>query len=420
MKKILISLSVGLALLASTALPASAATLTTSQVQAVISLLQAFGVDSSTITNVQQTLTGAQTNTTNTAATSTTAFSSSMIGFLRLGDKGDGVIILQTILAADPSIYPERLISGMFGPLTQKALKLYQKKHRLEQVGFVGPKTLRELDDDLDENPIATEDEDDDENASSTIRIGRGRGHICAIVPPGHLIAPGWLRRNNDERPAIPPCQKLPPGIEKQLDDDDDDDDQGTTAPIISGISVSNITSSGATIGWMTNESATSVIDYGTTISYGSTTTAGATRSKSHNLTLSGLAASTPYHFRVTSVDASSNTATSSDQTFTTLATPDTTAPVISAVSVGSVASTSASAVWTTNEPATSKVYFGTATPLDLATAMTVTGSGLLTAHVLTLSPLTASTTYSYVIESRDASNNAATTSQSSFTTLSI
>lgn len=329
MKKILISLSVGLALLASTVLPASAATLTTSQVQAVISLLQAFGVASSTITSVEQTLTGAQTNT---ATASTATFHSSMIGFLRLGDTGDGVKLLQITLAVDPSIYPEGVISGTFGPLTQKALKRYQKKHRLEQMGFVGPKTLRKLDDDLKENPIATED--DDNNASSTIRIGGKRGHICAIVPPGHLIAPGWLRHNDDERPEIPPCQKLPRGIEEHEDrsDDDDDDDEATTTPPIL----------------------------------------------------------------------------------------DTTAPIISAISVGSVASTSVSVAWTTNEPSTSKVRFGTSTPLDLATAATVTGSGLLTAHALTLSPLTASTTYYYVIESRDASNNAATTSQNSFTTLSI
>lgn len=324
MKKILISLSVGLALLASTALPASAATLTTGQVQAVISLLQAFGVASSTISTVQQTLTGAQTDT---STASTTAIRSSMIGLLRLGDKGDGVKLLQTILSADPSIYPEGIISGAFGPLTQKALKRYQQKHDLEQVGFIGPKTLRNLDDDLDENQLATENNG---NATSTVNIGKGR--LCVIVPPGHLIAPGWLRHNDDERLAIPPCQKLPHGIEKKHDDNNDDNNEheGTTTPPVL----------------------------------------------------------------------------------------DTTAPVISAVSVGSLASTSANIAWTTNEPATSKVYFGTSTPLNLATAMTATGGGFLTAHALTLSPLTATTTYYYVIESRDTSNNTATTSGQSFTTI--
>ncbi|MHB8660809.1 MAG: fibronectin type III domain-containing protein [Minisyncoccota bacterium] len=432
MKKTLISFSVGLALLAGTALPASAATLTTSQVQAVISLLQAFGVASTTISNVQQTLTGAQTDTTTTTTASTTAISSSMIGFLRMGDMGDGVKLLQTILAADQSVYPEGLISGTFGPLTQKALERYQRKHGLAQVGFVGPKTLQDLDEDLNANPIATENGDQnansDQNASSTISIGEGNGHFfCAIVPPGHLIAPGWLRHHGDERPVIPTCQTLPPGITEQLNNNEKEGEgtttppaPSTTPPVISGISVSGITSSSATVGWTTDESATSDVDYGTTTSYGSTTNAGTILSTSHSLVLSGLAASMLYHFRITSADASGNVATSSDETFTTLAAPDVTPPVISAVSVGSIASTSASVAWTTNEQATSKVYFSTSTPLNLSTAMTVTGSGLSTAHSLTLSPLTASTTYNYVIESQDASSNTATTSQASFTTLSL
>jgi len=273
--------------------------------------------DTTTVTNVQQILGGAQTSTNNA---STTALTSSMIGFLRLGDKGDGVKLLQTILAADPSIYPEGLISGFFGRLTKEALKRYQHKHGLDQVGFIGPKTLRDIDDDLNENPIAAEH--DDGHATSTVSIGKG--HICAIVPPGHLIAPGWLRKYDGERPTIPVCQTLPPGIKKHLDSEE-------------------------------NQPATDII-----------------------------------------------------------------APIISAISIGSVASTSASISWATNEPATSKVYFATSTPLDLSIATTVTGSGLLTAHALTLSPLTASTTYNYIIESKDVSNNIATTSQNFFTTLSL
>ncbi len=415
MKKALISFSAGLALLAATALPASAATLTASQVQSVISLLQAFGVASSTIATVQQTLTGAPTSTENI---STTGLSSSTIGFLHMGDTGDNVKLLQTILAADPSVYPEGVISGFFGSLTKKALERYQRKHGLAQVGFIGPMTLRDLNSDLDENPIATENSD--QNASSTENVGEGAHIFCAIVPPGHLIAPGWLRHHGEDRPLVPTCQTLPPGIAAQLGGTTTTPPtSSTTAPVISDISVNGITSSTATIGWATDENSTSEVDYGTTTSYGSTT-ADTALTTNHSAALSGLSASTLYHFRITSTDASGNVATSSDQTFTTLAAPDTTPPVISAVSVGSIASTSASVSWTTDEPATSEVYFATSTPLDLATAMTITGSGLVTAHSLMLSPLTASTTYNYVIESADASNNTATTSQASFTTLSL
>src|SRR5207244_3164258 len=46
-----------------------------------------------------------------------------------------------------------------------------------------------------------------------------------------------------------------------------------TTAPVISGVAVSAITGSGATISWTTTEAATSQVEYGTTTNYGTTTT---------------------------------------------------------------------------------------------------------------------------------------------------
>ncbi|MDE1925550.1 MAG: peptidoglycan-binding protein, partial [Patescibacteria group bacterium] len=243
MKKVLISLAAGLAFFASTVAPASAATLTSAQVQAVVSLLQAFGVDATTIANVQNTLNGVQVSTPATTTASTTApFTSNMIGFLRLGDKGDGVKLLQTMLAADPSVYPQGIISGFFGPMTAEALKLYQQKHGLERVGFIGPKTLHDLDDDLNQNQITT----GNGNASSTVSIG-GR-QVCAIVPPGHLIAPGWLRHHEGEDLVIPPCQTLPPGIEDRYHEGEGTTTPpipDTTAPVISQISVGDLTASG-------------------------------------------------------------------------------------------------------------------------------------------------------------------------------
>src|SRR5436853_7249822 len=43
-----------------------------------------------------------------------------------------------------------------------------------------------------------------------------------------------------------------------------------TTAPVISGVAVSAITGSGATITWTTNEAASSEVEYGLTTAYGS------------------------------------------------------------------------------------------------------------------------------------------------------
>lgn len=418
MRKKLISFSIGLALLG-TAMPVSAATLTTNQIQAVISLLQAFNVSPTTIANIQQTLSGAgTTNVGSTTATTTTVLAPSAIGFLHMGDNGSGVRLLQTILAADPGIYPQGIISGFFGKLTKDALERYQRKHGLDQVGFIGPETLKFLGKNMEANPIAIEN--GDWNASSTVSIDE-RHTLCAIVPPGHLIAPGWLRHHAGEQLVIPTCQTLPPGIEGQINSTTTTQvTSSTTEPIISGITINGITPSNASIDWITNEPSTSQVDYGTTSSYGNTVTNGTVLSTSHNIELSGLTASTPYHFRITSTDISSNTATTSDEMFTTSAAPNATiSPTISMVSVGSIASTSADISWATNEPATSEVYFATSSPLNLMTAMTSMEDGLLTTHSLMLSPLTASTTYYYVIESQDASDNTATTSESSFTTLS-
>ena len=101
-----------------------------------------------------------------------------------------------------------------------------------------------------------------------------------------------------------------------------------TTAPIISSIQATSITTSSAAISWSTDEESTSVVEYGISVSYGSTAS-GSANTISHQVSLSNLASSTVYHYRVKSTDSANNTAQSSDQTFTTLtpAPADTTPP---------------------------------------------------------------------------------------------
>ena len=92
-----------------------------------------------------------------------------------------------------------------------------------------------------------------------------------------------------------------------------------TTAPTLSAIAASSITASTARIAWTTSEPATSTVHYGTTTGYGQTAT-GAASVTSHSVSLGGLAPNTLYHYRVNSVDAAGNSATSGDFTFTTTA----------------------------------------------------------------------------------------------------
>ena len=96
-----------------------------------------------------------------------------------------------------------------------------------------------------------------------------------------------------------------------------------TTAPVISGVDVSDITDISVTIEWSTDEEATSQVEYGTTADYDSTTTLDEELTTSHSLTLTGLEPdATSYRFRIKSKDASGNEATSdTDQTFETLPT---------------------------------------------------------------------------------------------------
>ncbi len=91
--------------------------------------------------------------------------------------------------------------------------------------------------------------------------------------------------------------------------------------------------------------------------------------------------------------------------------------PVISNITVGNVASTTAAVLWMTNVPATSKVFYSTVSPVPTATASSTSDTALATNHALTLTGLIASTTYSFVVQSADASNNTVSSSQGSFTT---
>lgn len=187
-----------------------------------------------------------------------------------------------------------------------------------------------------------------------------------------------------------------------------------TTAPTISSISVAALATSTARITWTTNEAASSRIDYGTTSGYGTASTSAALVT-SHSLGFTGLTPATVYHYRVQSVDAASNTATSSDLTFTTDSLPDTTAPGISGISVDPE-SDSVTVYWTTDEAASSIVEYGPSSTYVSSTTESDT-SPRVTSHTVVISGLEPCVTYHYRVVSRDASNNEVEGNDNSFTT---
>lgn len=81
--------------------------------------------------------------------------------------------------------------------------------------------------------------------------------------------------------------------------------------PQITNVSVTQPAAGSATITWTTNEPADSRVDYGTSADALTQTSANSTLTTSHSVTLTGLAAGTTYHFRVSSADEMAASATS-------------------------------------------------------------------------------------------------------------
>ncbi len=91
-----------------------------------------------------------------------------------------------------------------------------------------------------------------------------------------------------------------------------------TTPPMISAVTPSNITATGATINWTTNEASDTQVEYGMTTAYGSSTTLNTALVTSHSVSLDNLTAGTTYHYQLKSMDAAGNLQISGDFTFTT------------------------------------------------------------------------------------------------------
>lgn len=92
------------------------------------------------------------------------------------------------------------------------------------------------------------------------------------------------------------------------------------TAPVLSAAAVGTL-DTGARLSWLSDEAASSQVNFGLTASYGSSTPEidTGTRLTGHVVDIAGLASCTQYHYQLQGADASGNIGTSSvDATFTT------------------------------------------------------------------------------------------------------
>jgi hypothetical protein len=112
----------------------------------------------------------------------------------------------------------------------------------------------------------------------------------------------------------------------RSTDDSDNDAVSGdktfttpdTTPPVISDVTVTDISAASANITWNTDEPATSQVEYGLTQACELGTIEDEALATSHSLTIEGLDEGTIYYYRLHSTDSLGNTATSEVLTLTT------------------------------------------------------------------------------------------------------
>jgi len=173
--------------------------------------------------------------------------------------------------------------------------------------------------------------------------------------------------------------------------------------PVISNVTVSNITLNSADVSWETSMATASQIKYGTSLDYGTTADvdAGSYVSK-HTITLSDLAHSTTYHLKINGNDSDDNSFGSDDYVFDTQKMPKISSVSSQEDNTGPEPVTKIE--WKTNVPTTSSIeYFAE----DNSTRVEEESrSDLVEDHLLELRGLKDNTVYRFVVSGRDQFGN--------------
>jgi hypothetical protein len=164
---------------------------------------------------------------------------------------------------------------------------------------------------------------------------------------------------------------------------------------VIGAAAARDVTPNSATIKWTTDQPSTSQVEFGTTTAFGSLSAFDSSATTSHSVTLTGLTPGTIYHAAGLSTNAAVQIGTP-DVIFTTAAAP----PLLSQVRASGLTTTSARITWTTDQPTTSKVGYGTTTAYG---SLSAANPALTTSHSVTLRGLSPGTTYNYSATSMNA-----------------
>lgn len=268
---------------------------------------------------------------------------------LRRGMTGEDVKQLQEFLKQFSDIYPEGLVTGFFGPLTETAVKRFQEKREIvnsgspETTGFgqVGPRTISKLNElvvqvtgssgkTFPEITVAPGNSNNPTEQASQLTVTPTSTPITPTSTPSGTIpatpaVPATTSSGGTGTPATPATPAVPATPNQpspQTSSSSSSSSQDTTPPIISNVQTTNIAETSATTTWTTDELASSEVYYALSSPITATSTIkiiGADNVINHSVNLTGLSSSKIYYYVVVSKDSAGNTATSSEQSFTTL-----------------------------------------------------------------------------------------------------
>ncbi len=375
----------------------------------------------------------AQPATETTAVSSAVPITTTLPEFTRnlsRGASGDDVRKLQEFLAGDKEIYPEGLVTGYFGPLTEMAIKRWQKKHGIEPVGVIGPRSRERIQELL-----------------------RGDAGASGIVPPGLLTAPGLYATATSSAtttvsysatatPAIPAIPAIPPQpatttattTVPAVPATPATPSQSTTAPAtpatpavpaqpatpttVSNYSVTNITPTSATVNFTVSVPSQVRLSYIKTpvpYAFGNWTYIWLPDySTNRTIQLTGLNPNTQYFVGMYLYNSSA-TPYYSGGNFTTapLSPGDSTAPAISNIQVSTTATPSATITWTTNEASDTVVETKCTCSTSGDFSNTFVGAANTTSHSILIDnsvpgiiPLASGQSYYFRVSSADAAGN--------------
>lgn len=167
-------------------------------------------------------------------------------------------------------------------------------------------------------------------------------------------------------------------------------------APVISLVGVGRITTNSATVSWTTDQPSATQIAYGISTNYGSLSAFNPSLVTTHSMILTSLTPGTTYNLSALSSNPAGQVGSSANLAFTTVAGP----PVIRQVKAIDLTESSATIVWTTDQPASTRVAYGTSASYG---SMSATKSSLVTAHSVTLRGLKPGTRYNAAAVSANA-----------------